>query len=370
MGTPFPHRYGESRGAPLYRTLPNEQEQRYREGDLTAHLTRIQHALDGKQRHSLLEGVDLTPSPEGTLEFPKLSPSVYEAHNELKNRSTVAYSAKIRYLGRDFLLTSDYRFVPKDRVAVYENRFFRGLKLGNELKLPIAWFRDPNRPKFKRAKNGQFEPTAEVFPYHGYVALTGKSETVDGKTYLESKSGEWVNSSDASVPKVAKKTPWDADVGTNDTSPQRPKGRATWIEVSISEGWLLAYEGTNPVFTTLISPGRGGAPQPGRDPLETSATPLGRFAITGKFVSSTMIAPHDYIHSEVPYAQNFSGPYALHSAYWHDNWGHLMSGGCINLSPIDALYLFQWTEPPAPPDWYGTRWLPYLEPATTLLIRR
>jgi lipoprotein-anchoring transpeptidase ErfK/SrfK len=132
----------------------------------------------------------------------------------------------------------------------------------------------------------------------------------------------------------------------------------------------MAYEDTSPVFVTLISPGRGGDAQKGRDPLETSATPLGRFSITGKFVTSTMIAPNDYLHSDVPFAQNFTGPYALHSAYWHDNWGNLMSGGCINLSPIDARFMFDWTEPPAPAGWHGTRWLPYLEPSTTLLIHR
>lgn len=290
--------------------------------------------------------------------------------NELKARSTVAYSAEIRFAGRDFLLTSDYRFIPKDRVSVYANRTFSGLKLDQSHTLPLAWFRDPDRPKLQRTTDGQFVATGQTFPIHGHVELTGKRENQNGTVYLETKENVWVKELDVSIPKLAQKTPWDAAVGKPDTSPLRPKGRATWIDVSISEGWLIAYEGTTPVFTTLISPGRGGAPQPGRAPLETAATPLGRFSITGKFVTSTMVAPHDYIHSEVPYAQNFSGPYALHSAYWHDNWGHLMSGGCINLSPIDALYMFQWTEPPAPADWYGTRWLPYREPATTLIIRR
>jgi hypothetical protein len=318
--------------------------------------------------------VDLTPSPERPLEFPKLAPSVHEAHAELKPRSTVAYSADVRFLGRDFLLTSDYRFIPKDRVAVYPNSNFAGVQLKERIRLPLAWFRDPLVPKVKRNADGGFTLLDETFERLSYVELTGRREVDRGTAYLETRAGHWVKEANAVVPKRAAKTPWgepvvdaerDVDVG-----PLRPKGRATWIEVSILEGWLLAYEGTRPVFTTLISPGKGGLPRPGHDPLENSATPTGRFSITGKFISSTMVAPHDYIHSEVPFAQNFTGPYALHSAYWHDRWGHLMSGGCINLSPIDAIYLFQWTEPQAPPGWYGTRWLPYLEPATTLLIHR
>jgi hypothetical protein len=367
---PFPHRYGESRGAPLYLKLPTEQEQRYREGDLTAHLRHVSSAREGHERHPSLLDVDLTPAPEGPFELPKLAPSVHEAHGELKTRSTVAYSAEVRFLGRDFLLTSDYRFIPKDRVAVYPKSTFAGVRLNEQIRLPLAWFRDARVPKVKRHPEGGFTVLDESFERLTYVMLTGKREVDGGTAYLETRDGFWVKEANAVVPKLAAKTPWDAEVGHADESPMRPKGRATWIEVSLLEGWLLAYEGTRPVFTTLISPGKGGLPRAGHDPLENSATPLGRFSITGKFISSTMVAPHDYIHSEVPFAQNFTGPYALHSAYWHDRWGHLMSGGCINLSPIDALYLFQWTEPQAPPGWYGTRWLPYLEPATTLLVHR
>lgn len=366
----FLHRYGESRGAPLYLAPPTVEQQRYRESDLLAHGKRVQAALEGRPRNALLEGVDLSASPEGSLTFPKLSPSVHEAHGQLKARSTVAYSAEVRSAGRDFLLTSDYRFIPKDRVMVYENHFFHGLKLDDQHQLPIAWFRDANRPHYRRIADGTFAPTEQVFARHSYVTLTTQISKSGGRTYIQTADGDWLLESDASIPKLAPKTPWDSVVGEVDKSPLRPKGRATWIEVSIYGGWLIAYEGTRPVFTTLISAGRGGGPQSGRELLETGSTPVGRFAITSKVTTATMIAPNDYIHSEVPYAQVFSGPYALHSAYWHNNWGQLMSGGCINLSPIDAQYMFQWTEPPAPAGWYGTRWLPYLEPSTTLIVRR
>ena len=59
--------------------------------------------------------------------------------------------------------------------------------------------------------------------------------------------------------------------------------------------------------------------------------------------------------SEVPFTQNFSGPYALHAAYWHDDWGVGKSGGCVNLAPIDARRIFAWTEPRLPPGWHGVR---------------
>ena len=111
-------------------------------------------------------------------------------------------------------------------------------------------------------------------------------------------------------------------------------------------------------------------PRKGQAPIDTFSTPLGRFQINGKFISSTMIGPTGLIHSEVPYAQNFADLYAIHTAYWHDNWGYPMSGGCINVSPIDGYFLFHWTEPAIPDGWYGVRWLPTREPSTTVIIHR
>jgi hypothetical protein len=180
----------------------------------------------------------------------------------------------------------------------------------------------------------------------------------------ETTEGYWFDAAEAVLPEVNETPPWGDD-------PRRePEGRQTWIEVSILGGWLMAYEGTKPVFVTLMSPGRGGPPVRGKPTLETASTPTGTFKITGKFVTATMIAPNDLVHSAVPWAQNFSGPYALHGAYWHNDWGHRKSGGCVNVSPEDGRFLFQFTEPQIPEGWHGVRWLPKREAATTFVARR
>ena len=51
----------------------------------------------------------------------------------------------------------------------------------------------------------------------------------------------------------------------------------------------------------------------------------------------------------------FTGPYALHTAYWHDDWGDAVSGGCVNLAPLDARYLFDFSEPRLPNGWHAVR---------------
>jgi lipoprotein-anchoring transpeptidase ErfK/SrfK len=49
----------------------------------------------------------------------------------------------------------------------------------------------------------------------------------------------------------------------------------------------------------------------------------------------------------------FNEGYALHAAYWHDSFGKPRSHGCINLSPEDARWVFEWSEPQVPEAWHG-----------------
>ena len=88
-----------------------------------------------------------------------------------------------------------------------------------------------------------------------------------------------------------------------------------------------------------------------------STTPIGTFRITYKVRATTMSPeqgdPRDFWLAEVPYTQYFSMPFALHTSYWHENFGEWMSAGCINVSPADGRWLFDWTDPPVPARWHG-----------------
>lgn len=370
VDSPWIHRYGESRGLARYAELPDDALQRRREADYRDQMDRLERARQGGAIHRLLAGVDLTPAPEAPVVLPVLPRGLREDRATLGNRSTVAYSAETRHGARSWLLTADLMWVPKDRVAVYPKVTFSGVHLTQGNELPIAFFREQDRPRYERTGSASLRQSGQSYPRLSWTRLTGGSIEVDNEKYLEVADGSFVRAQDAVVPAPRTTTPWGAPVGGKDETRRAPRGRQTWIDVSILGGWLVAYEGTHPVFATLISPGHGGMPQPGKEPIETGATPTGRFIITGKFKTATMVAPGDFIHSDVPWAQNFSGPYALHGAYWHDDWGELKSGGCVNVSPIDAKWLFEWTEPEAPAGWHGVRWLPHLEPATTFMVHR
>jgi lipoprotein-anchoring transpeptidase ErfK/SrfK len=330
LSSPWPHRYGESLGL---------------------------------ESETVLAGSPLT--------FPALPLAIHEPRNRLLRRSTVAYSTEVSANGHDFLLSADYQWVPKASVTPYPVVKFQGVQLGRDAQLPLAFFKAKDRPAYTRAPNGEFAGTTETFTRLSFVELTGERAGAGNDAFLRTKRGDlWIKEADAVVPTPQALTPWGAAVGAADSTNNAPKGRATWVEVAVSAGYLIAYEGTKPVFTTLISPGRGGFAKPGEDPIEHALTPTGTFPISGKFATATMEAPGEFIHSDVPWTQNFSGPHALHTAYWHDSWGELKSGGCVNLSPIDGKTLFEFTEPALPPGWHGVRWLPWLGPSTLVVVHR
>ena len=197
------------------------------------------------------------------------------------------------------------------------------------------------------------------------MELTAQRVSHAGVTYLRTKDGErWVAETDAAVARKADEIPLPVRNNRG--------GVRTWLDVSILGGTLVAYEWDRPVYATLISPGRGGIPHTGVPPLDTASTPLGVYSIVGKFLTATMVSGSnsDLVHAEVQYTQNFSGPYALHGAYWHDRWGEKMSGGCVNLSPIDSRRIFAWTEPRLPEGWHGMRSAEGFGPMTMVSLHR
>jgi len=142
-----------------------------------------------------------------------------------------------------------------------------------------------------------------------------------------------------------------------------------WIDVDLERQTLVAYLGNQPVYATLISSGR--VKQRGH-PQKDFSTPTGSFRILSKHVTHTMDGDHEvdgpYSIEDVPYVMYFQLAYALHSAFWHNSFGRPRSHGCINMSPIDARWLFDWISPEMPRKWHSV--YPKKErPGTRLYIR-
>ncbi len=380
-GDPFPYEYGESIGTPRYVALPSPEKQRDREWDLETHLAKLGALREARAKNDLgsivepYKSLDLSPAGVPFPELPDPGALAREARDRVIQGSTIAWSkAYDDANGRTWLYTSDHALVPKDRVKPYPKRTFSGVALAGDTRLPIAFFRKQDRPKYKR-DGAAFVEGEGRFARLSHVMLTGKSETVDKKRYLETRDvfparqgiaeqGVWVLDSDAAIAEQRSEIPFRKDEQVN--------GKKTWVDVSVFGGTFVAYEGETPVFATLMSPGRGGTPFPGRDPISTASTPTGTFRVDGKFRWASMVSSSDanIVHAEVQYVQNFHGAHALHGAYWHDQWGELKSGGCVNLSPIDSKWAFEWSEPKLPKDWQGARSVPELGAATRVVVRQ
>lgn len=126
------------------------------------------------------------------------------------------------------------------------------------------------------------------------------------------------------------------------------------IEISMMHQRLRAYEGNEIAFETKISTG--------------SMTERGNFVVTGKYPSKHMgdaMLTSDVqrqIWMGVPWTVFFESEFglAIHGTFWHMNYGTPMSGGCINMVPDEAKWIYRWTIPYASPErWFtpasGTR---------------
>lgn len=173
-------------------------------------------------------------------------------------------------------------------------------------------------------------------------------------TMVHTREGDWMALRDLVRPKL-EKPPADVTEGER------------WIDVELATQTLVAYEGAKPVFATLVSTGRG---PKGTD----SATPPGVFRIWVKIAYSTMDnAERDdldkhYSMEEVPYVMFFHKAFALHGTYWHRDFGRMKSHGCVNLSPKDARFLFEFTRPHAPIGWHAV-FPTSIDPGTVIRVR-
>jgi len=364
------HRYAESLGVQLYDHLPDRAEELAREPDLERHLSLVQTARAGDAVDESLLGVDLSLATREAMPFTKLPIDLQVPRNSLRRGSTIAFLDEYGHDGRSYLLTTDLVWVPKDRVRPYDSVTFEGAHLDRGVRLPVAFFREHDRPAYERGGDGRFVLSKRKFARLAWVELSSVTALDAGARYLETREpGLWVLESDAVVPEPAPTTPWGEPVSV---APAETKAeRRTWIEASVYGGWIIAYENTRPVFVTLMAAGRGGAKR--RDSkrlVTTSSSPLGTFPITGKFVTAWMDGADDVVHADVPWVQNFRSAHAIHGAYWHSGFGELVSDGCLDVSPADGHFLFGFTEPKVPEGWHGARWDPHLGPTTMVVVHR
>jgi hypothetical protein len=360
--TPLPYLYGiVRRGSPIYGRLPTRKQAAEHEPNLEAHLTawltaegdngagfRPEYWLQGKAAPPAAELLERREtrevpwffqdrSPPGNLSgFPSLDGLVLA---RAKHHNGFAFVDTVVVEGRRYAISTQLFLLPVDRLRPIEGSSFHGVEIPGDIDFPFAFVRRAG-PLF-RLEGSKLVKERDA-ERRAVLKLTGKQKKFGDRLHYETEEKLWISDQHASRLDPAKKMPkWG-------------KKGERWIDVNITKQTLVAYDGTRPVFATLVSTGEAGL----GDPETSRSTKRGIFRVHTKHLTTTMdsdVVGEEFELRDIPYVQYFEGGYALHAAYWHDDFGRPRSHGCINLAPLDARRLFSFTEPALPDGWHGVR---------------
>jgi lipoprotein-anchoring transpeptidase ErfK/SrfK len=242
---------------------------------------------------------------------------------------------------RRMAVTADGRLLPASKLKPNTGSTWHGMPLGERsgLTLPVGFVTERNGAEVFELSDTETTKVSDL-PWRATINLTGASRMRQGKKYVEMKGGNWIVAEDAAIAALPSKLPPFA------------RGSQKWVDLSIVSQTMVAWEGSTPVYVTTVSTGKDGL----GDPKTTYSTVRGTFRIRDKHVTTTMDSHEvgsQFELRDVPWVQYFSGGYALHAAYWHDDFGKPRSHGCVNMAPIDARWFFFWTTPGLPEGWHA-----------------
>jgi lipoprotein-anchoring transpeptidase ErfK/SrfK len=438
LSKPMPYHYGFVRAvAPQYLKIPTKEEQLASEFALEKHLA--WWAKEGLEANRVVlgandvaldptgVGIDGAPLPAGAKhstemtqgelfggasdgdpvpfwlvggrQVPNVSgfkvPAYAVFADRVRRHTGLAFLASFPTgedsFGRRFAVTTDLRLVPATKVKPDSASPFHGVAVKSTDDLPFAWVRASEAHVY-RFDSDEPEKTGATLARRTIHKLSGKVRRVGEVTYREAADGRWLKGTEVGAALVP--TEW----------PKAAADGEKWIDISIDNQVLVAWQGKTPLYATLVSTGQDGM----GDWLKTKSTIRGTFRIRDKHVTATMDsngrsaegggpAPDARQRAEpntdegeheagygktvrrgqgtfelrdVPWVQYFAAGFALHTAYWHDVFGIARSHGCVNLSPIDGHWLFGWTDPPVPSGWHGVDAGPDTAPGTTVVVHK
>lgn len=321
---------------------------------------------------------------------------------------------------RGFAVTVDLRLIPATKVKPDSGSPFHGVEVGPDLGIPFAMIVKKEAEGFQLVRGQDSVKSAGKVPHRAVIPMTGNVRFKAGRRFYQTSRDPktWLAADEIAL------------FAPPPTFPKEAAQGKKWIDVSLVQQTLVLYEGTQPKYATLISSGRDrlGDPKTERAtprghfeikskhiaaamdseenssvtggtkaerPLELSAedrATVERLLQTEKSgrklnaedqrrLSNVKKGRHPeygvthrrgsaaFELRDVPWIQYFESGFALHGAYWHDAFGVPRSHGCINLSPIDARVVFNWTEPALPDGWHGMNVGPETGAGTAVVIR-
>lgn len=190
--------------------------------------------------------------------------------------------------------------------------FTFGDEIANADALQESFVIDPPTPgtlTWVTANQAKFTPLVK-WPYE----ITVKARLKGGPGSLEGLNGNYI----------------DRDVVAEFiTMPQK------MIDLNLTDQRIYCYEDGNLVFTCWVATGKAGY---------RTRTGDYRIYAQDRYVDMRS-SPGDaepYEVLDVPYVSWFSGGMAIHGCYWSSEYGYPRSHGCVNVTPDDAGWIFNW----------------------------
>jgi L,D-transpeptidase-like protein len=371
----LPYRYGRARteGVPLYTRTPMPGEQLAEEQDLPRWLSR----RAGSQGEQLgpsandvpLDGRGVPTGPPVLLPgalgadaqgkrtvgsfysfpseaVPPLAPITPPSGDLrgglLRKGSGVAIASSFNTsLGaepRGFGVTPSGHVVPIDRLKPSLGTTFHGIDV-EKIGLPVAFVHRASVHPFALGR-GEAEELEDELERRAAIPLSGRFRTVNGVRYEQAREGFWIRAQDLVV--IVRRTKF----------PDFAKDTQKWLDVSLANQTLTAYEGQKPIYATLLSSGRDVL----KDPAQAASTARGTFKIRKKSVTGPVDSREvhdDFDVTDAPWMMEFEPGYSFMGSYWGDGIGEAQTFHNVALSPVDARRIWHWAEPALPEGWHG-----------------
>lgn len=325
---------------------------------------------------------------------------------------------------RKFAIAVDLRLIPATKIKPDTGSPFHGVEVTDQLPLPFAWVLTEGVKSYKLIKGKDEVREADDVPKRALVPLSGTARIKAGHRFYQTRKDptHWLRADalgivapPAAWPEPAEKGEKWIDIslrqqvlvlyegrrptyatlvstgrdrlGDPKTSLSTPQGsfriRSKHIAAAMDSEENSAVSGgtkagssegssgggessSKAVAAQLLAAEREGKRLSAEDQRRLLNVKKGRdpeYGVTRRRGSL------GFELRDVPWIQYFASGYALHGAYWHDVFGIPRSHGCVNLAPIDARYVFMWTDPPVPDGWHGINVGAEMGEGTQVIIR-
>lgn len=178
------------------------------------------------------------------------------------------------------------------------------------------------------ASNGDTSPTISIMETDGTVGDTWNAASDNYRGAIAIAAGRFANDEALKIVTMAKPPLYTSG---------KPDGK--YIEVELKNQRFYAWNNGYLARTFLISSGARNFP-----------TPIGEYSILTKplVVNYTRIYgpndPRNYSFPNTKYNLMFKPSYYIHTAYWHNDFGHPRSHGCVNAHFDNAEWIYYWAD--------------------------